>query len=94
MDRTSVVLILSGLLVAGCWENTRKHPLQVTYIANEGFALAMGDTKILIDAFPRSKYYLNPTDTLAANWWPASLRLTTSIMLSSRTTTPIISTPR
>ncbi len=66
MDRTSVVLILSGFLVAGCWENTRKHPLQVTYIANEGFALVMGDTKILIDAFPRSKYYLNPTDTLAA----------------------------
>jgi len=66
MVRYSLILLLGSFLVSGCWQNNRKHRLEVTYIANEGFMVAMGDTKVLIDAFPRSKYYLNPSDTLAA----------------------------
>ena len=54
------------LQLAGCSPSNQKHTLEVTYIANEGYMITMGDTKVLIDALPKSKYYANPSDTLAA----------------------------
>lgn len=51
---------------AGPVQESPKHTLEVTYIANEGFLIAMGGTKILIDALHKSKYYANPSDTLVA----------------------------
>ena len=54
------------LQLAGCSPSNQKHTLEVTYIANEGYMIAMGDTKVLIDALPKSRYYTNPSDTLAA----------------------------
>ena len=61
-----VVLLLGILQVAGCRQDNHKHALEVTYIANEGFMIAMGSTKVLIDALPNSKYYVNPSDTMVA----------------------------
>jgi L-ascorbate metabolism protein UlaG (beta-lactamase superfamily) len=66
MTRYGVILLLGFLHVVGCWQNNQKHGLEVTYIANEGFMISMGGTKVLIDALPKSKYYANPSDTLAA----------------------------
>jgi len=61
------VLLLLGILhAAGCRQKSHEHTLEVTYIANEGFMIAMGSTKILIDALPNSKYYVNPSDTTIA----------------------------
>jgi L-ascorbate metabolism protein UlaG (beta-lactamase superfamily) len=54
------------LLIAGCGQSDPKPPLEVTYIANEGFMIAMGTTKVLIDALPNSKYYVNPSETTVA----------------------------
>jgi L-ascorbate metabolism protein UlaG (beta-lactamase superfamily) len=56
------LLILGILYVPGCSQDNRKSALEVTYIANEGFMIAMGSTKILIDALPNSRYYVNPSD--------------------------------
>jgi len=61
-----VVLLLGMLQIAGCWQGNQKHTLEVTYIANEGYMITMGDTKVLIDALPKSRYYANPSDALAA----------------------------
>ena len=61
-----VVPLLGILLAFGCRQNSKHNALEVTYIANEGFMIAMGSTKVLIDAFPKSKYYVNPSDTVAA----------------------------
>jgi L-ascorbate metabolism protein UlaG (beta-lactamase superfamily) len=66
MIRNRVVLLLEIFLVIGCGQNNKEHALEVTYIANEGFMIAMGSTNVLIDALPASKYYVNPSDTLAA----------------------------
>ena len=61
------ILVLAGLLHGiGCAQNTQKPPLEVTYIANEGFMITMGSTKVLVDALPKSKYYANPSESLAA----------------------------
>jgi L-ascorbate metabolism protein UlaG (beta-lactamase superfamily) len=54
------------LQIAGCWLDNQKYALEVTYIANEGYIITMGDTRVLIDALPKSEYYANPSDTLAA----------------------------
>ena len=66
MTRFSVIIVAGILLGAGCGQNDRKTPLEVTYIANEGFMVSTGGTTILIDALPGSKYYANPSDTLTA----------------------------
>jgi L-ascorbate metabolism protein UlaG (beta-lactamase superfamily) len=67
MVRSRSFLLLGILLTVGCWQDSQKRALEVTYIANEGFMIAMGGTKVLIDALPKSKYYATPSDTLAAN---------------------------
>ncbi len=59
-----LLLLLSIILGTGCGQDARKNNLTVTYIANEGFMIAMGNTKVLIDALPQSQYYLNPSDTI------------------------------
>lgn len=60
------MLLLGMLQIAGCWPNNQKCTLEVTYIANEGYMITMGDTRVLIDALPKSTYYANPSDALAA----------------------------
>ena len=66
MIRHGMILLLGILLAIGCWQNDKKSVLEVTYIANEGFMVSMGGTKVLIDALHKSKYYVTPSDTLAA----------------------------
>jgi L-ascorbate metabolism protein UlaG (beta-lactamase superfamily) len=66
MIQNRIILLLGSLLIAGCADNNRNGALEVTYIANEGFLVSMGSTKVLIDALPRSKYYVNPSDSLVA----------------------------
>jgi len=66
MVRYRVLLLLCILLVVGCGRNNKKKTLEVTYIANEGFMIAMGSMKVLIDALPQSKYYVNPSESTAA----------------------------
>ena len=66
MTRFGVFIFAGILLGAGCGQNDTKSPLEVTYIANEGFMVSTGSTTILIDALPRSKYYANTSDTLTA----------------------------
>jgi len=66
MARFSVVFLVGILLVVGCGQDDKKSALEVTYVANEGFMVTMGSTTILIDALPKSKYYVNPSETLAA----------------------------
>lgn len=66
MIRYSIVLVLIILQVVGCRRNKEENRLEVTYIANEGFMVSMGGTKLLIDALHKSKYYIHPSDTLAS----------------------------
>ena len=66
MMRCTMLLLLSILHVHGCVQNKLGKALEVTYIANEGFLIAMGSAKVLIDALPRSKYYVNPSDAMVA----------------------------
>jgi L-ascorbate metabolism protein UlaG (beta-lactamase superfamily) len=66
MIRYRILLLLGIPLIFGCQQAYQKHTLEVTYIANEGFMISMGGTKVLIDALPKSKYYANPSHTLAA----------------------------
>lgn len=66
MSRYGKILLPAVLLAIGCGQNNEKRALEVTYIANEGFMISMGGTRVLIDALPKSKYYVNPSDTLAA----------------------------
>ena len=66
MIRYGVTLLLGLLHIVGCWQNNQKRGLEVTYIANEGFMISMGSTKVLIDALPKSKYYVNPSESLVA----------------------------
>ncbi len=61
-----VILLLSMLLVIGCRQDTKKQVLEVTYIGNEGFMIVLGGTKVLIDALPNSKYYVNPSDSMVS----------------------------
>ena len=44
------LLVVSILLVVGCGQNARRNTFEVTYIANKGFLITMGDTKVLVDA--------------------------------------------
>jgi L-ascorbate metabolism protein UlaG (beta-lactamase superfamily) len=66
MSRYTKILLPAILLAVGCGRNSKEHALEVTYIANEGFMISMGSTNVLIDALPRSKYYLNPSDSMSA----------------------------
>jgi L-ascorbate metabolism protein UlaG (beta-lactamase superfamily) len=66
MTRYDATALLCLLLLAGCRPSTREGPLEVTYLANEGFMIVMGRTKVLIDPLPHSQYYANPSDSLAA----------------------------
>lgn len=65
MIRYGMILFLCILFAGGCLQKNKKSELEVTYIANEGFMVSMGSTKVLIDALHASKYYANPSDTLA-----------------------------
>jgi len=60
------LLVVSILLVVGCGQNARRNTFEVTYIANEGFLITMGDTKVLVDALPSSPYYANPSANIVA----------------------------
>ena len=61
------VLLLAGIVqVAGCLRSNNDNALEVIYIANEGFMISMGSTKVLVDALPKSKYYANPSDSTVA----------------------------
>jgi L-ascorbate metabolism protein UlaG (beta-lactamase superfamily) len=51
----------------GTAQNSGKSPLEVTYIANEGFLISMGGTKLLIDALYKTKNYPSPSDDVAAS---------------------------
>jgi L-ascorbate metabolism protein UlaG (beta-lactamase superfamily) len=62
----TVILFLCIAQVSGCRQEGRRQPLEVTYIANEGFMIAMGGTKVLIDALSRSEYYASPSDSTVA----------------------------
>ncbi len=66
MLRIGAIVIVGICLLMGCGQTDKIAALEVTYIANEGFMVSMGSTTILIDALPRSKYYANPSDALAA----------------------------
>ena len=66
MSKHKVTLLLVTLLIVGCQRNSHHGALEVTYIGNEGFMIAMASTKVLIDCFPDSKYYVNPSDSLVA----------------------------
>ncbi len=66
MNHFRMIVFICILQITGCGQNDRKDTLEVTYIGNEGFLVAMGSTKVLIDALPRSLYYAEPSDTLAA----------------------------
>jgi L-ascorbate metabolism protein UlaG (beta-lactamase superfamily) len=54
------ILLLGILLVVGC-SGRNPQPSTVMYIANEGFMISFGKTKVLIDALPNSQYYANPS---------------------------------
>ncbi len=47
MSRFTPALLLGAFLGLGCWQSTRENTLEVTYIANEGFMVSLGDTKVL-----------------------------------------------
>jgi L-ascorbate metabolism protein UlaG (beta-lactamase superfamily) len=66
MIRYRILLLLGVLYVVGCRDNNQENTLDVTYIANEGFLISMGGTKVLIDALHKSKYYVTPSDSLVA----------------------------
>lgn len=66
MLRYRVFLVLGMLLVFGCQQDSKKQVLEVTYIGNEGFLVVLGGTKVLIDALPNSKYYVNPSDSMVS----------------------------
>jgi L-ascorbate metabolism protein UlaG (beta-lactamase superfamily) len=51
----------------GTAQNSGKSPLEVTYIANEGFLISLGGTKVLIDALQKTKNYTSPSDDVAAS---------------------------
>ncbi len=63
MPRLFLSLLLTFLFLS-CGSN--KNVLEVTYLANEGFMVTMGSTKVLIDAFPQSSYYADPSDSLVS----------------------------
>jgi L-ascorbate metabolism protein UlaG (beta-lactamase superfamily) len=62
MNKLWILSLVVISLLAGC--RTRKGPLEVTYIGNEGFLISMGDTKVVIDALTDSKYYVSPSESL------------------------------
>jgi L-ascorbate metabolism protein UlaG (beta-lactamase superfamily) len=64
VKQTRILLLFGTLLAAGCGDNAQKGALEVTYVGNEGFLVSMGGTKVLVDALPRSRYYVNPSDSL------------------------------
>lgn len=61
-----VILLVVIVQVAGCWRSNHDNALEVTYIANEGFMISMGSTKVLIDALSKSEYYASPSDSTVA----------------------------
>ena len=66
MNRYRNAVLLTIVLLVGCGKTSHDGALEVTYIGNEGFMIAMGSTKVLIDSFPDSRYYVNPSDSLIA----------------------------
>jgi len=66
MLRYRAILLVGILFVFGCGQKNEKPALEITYIANEGFMISMGSTTFLFDGLPKSKYYVNPSDSLAA----------------------------
>lgn len=66
MLQSGILQLLSVLCFVGCLHNSQKLKLEVTYIANEGFMISMGDTKVIVDALTNTKNYAHPSDALAA----------------------------
>jgi L-ascorbate metabolism protein UlaG (beta-lactamase superfamily) len=66
MNRCGIIVLLGFMLLSGCGRHTREGPLEVTYLGNEGFMVALGSTKVLIDALASSPYYVTPTDSQVA----------------------------
>ena len=64
--RYSEILLTCFLMAFGHIRGNRDGALEVTYIANEGFLISMGGTKVLIDALFKSDHFVSPSDTLAA----------------------------
>lgn len=64
--RIIFLCLLSVVLVSNinCQNNNYQKDLQITYIANEGFLISNGNTKILIDGLFKSKHYTCPSDSL------------------------------
>ncbi len=63
MRYASYVFII--LLGVSC--RAQKDPLEITYIANEGFLVSLGETRVLVDALASSKQYASPSDSLATS---------------------------
>lgn len=53
-------------MVVYCRQSVSQKDLQITYIANEGFLISNGNTKVLIDGLFKSKYYTSPSDSTIA----------------------------
>src|SRR5512140_678587 len=66
MGRCRVMLLVNILCGIACGQSNRNNALEVTYLANEGFMIAMGNTKVLIDALYNSKHFPSPSEALAA----------------------------
>jgi len=65
MKKSIYFLFFSFLTVnLFCQSGDTKKDLQITYIANEGFLISSGNTKILIDGLFKSKHYTSPSDSL------------------------------
>lgn len=62
-----VLFLFAFLPLYGSAQSGGKNPLEVTYIANEGFLISMGGTKLLIDALYKTKNYPSPSDDVAAS---------------------------
>jgi L-ascorbate metabolism protein UlaG (beta-lactamase superfamily) len=63
----SVLCLLAILPLFGSAQSGGTKPLEVTYIANEGFLISMGGTKLLVDALYKTKNYPSPSEDVAAS---------------------------
>ena len=67
--RTAPMTLPAPLREGGGRDSSRRQvpPLQVTYVANEGFLIAMGDAKVLIDALHENPWgYTNTPEEVRA----------------------------
>ena len=67
--KQSLTILLVTLILFGCTGRTDRPPMTVTYVANCGFLIETGGTKIIIDGLldgDQSVYYHLPSDSLSA----------------------------